>query len=54
MMDTTDLDRTDEETLTCDVADEALEAAAGAGGGMITAGTWGGTYPCGLADAGER
>jgi hypothetical protein len=50
-----DQDQTDEETLTYEVSDEALElAAAGTGGAVATAGTWGGPYPCGLADAGER
>jgi hypothetical protein len=44
-----DLDRTDEETLTCEVADEALETAAGATRAVITAGTWGGPYPCALS-----
>jgi hypothetical protein len=54
MNDTTDdLDRTDEETIACKIADEALEAAAGTGRGMITAGTWGGPYPCAPAEAGE-
>jgi hypothetical protein len=33
---TTDLDQTDEETLTCDVSDEALEAAAGTERGVST------------------
>jgi hypothetical protein len=58
MNDTTDdldQDQTDEEILTCEVPDEALElAAAGTGGALATAGTWGGPYPCGPAHPDER